>query len=189
MNIAGVLLAAGSSRRFGSDKRRHRLADGTPMALAAARRLAAACPDTVVVLRPQDGELAALLSADGFRCVACAQAELGMGHSLAAGVAACAGDEVDGWLVALADMPFIAPASYASVRALLAHGARIARPMFGERMGHPVGFCARYRSRLLALTGDAGGRAIIAEDPSALVVCRVDDPGVLQDIDEARLIE
>ncbi|HEX6736225.1 MAG TPA: nucleotidyltransferase family protein [Azonexus sp.] len=179
--IVGLLLAAGRSRRFGADKRWHRLAEGTPMALAAARRLLAACPETVAVVRPDDTELVALLTAAGLRCVPCAEADGGMGHSLAAGVAA-SGDTA-GWLVALADMPFIAPASYLAVLETLAGGARIARPTFEGRPGHPVGFSAAYRDALLQLTGDEGGKAIIAGDPGALRLCPVNDPGVLHDID------
>lgn len=179
--IAGLLLAAGSSRRFGADKRWHRLADGTPMALASARKLLAACPDSVAVVRADDTELAALLTAEGLRCVVAEQAGAGMGHSLAAGVAATAA--ASGWLVALADMPFIKAASYAAVLAALAGGARIARPLFDGRRGHPVGFAGVYRQELLALSGDEGGKAIIARDPTALCGCPVDDPGVLQDVD------
>lgn len=182
--VTGLLLAAGRSRRFGSDKRWHRLADGTPMVLQAARRLAVACPRMVVIVRPDDEELVALLATEGLRCVACVQAAAGMGHSLAAGVAATADGAAGGWLVALADMPFIAPASYAAVLSKLAQGARIARPTFDGQMGHPVGFAADYRTALLALRGDEGGKAIISGDPAALVICAVDDPGVLNYVDQ-----
>jgi molybdenum cofactor cytidylyltransferase len=168
--ITGLLLAAGSSRRFGADKRWHRLADGTPMAVASARRLLAACPHSIAVVRADDTALAELLTQEGLQCVVAERAGEGMGYSLAAGVAAtmdavtsnaakavsgaagadknardnatddAAGNAADiaadiaanpaagGWLVALADMPFIAPASYAAVLAALADGARIARP-------------------------------------------------------------
>lgn len=181
-NPTGLLLAAGSSRRFGADKRWHRLADGTPMALASARRLLAACPESIAVVRAGDGELIELLMAEGLHCVVAEQAGAGMGHSLAAGVAAAA-ESGGGWLVALADMPFIGAASYAAVLAALAQGARIARPVHEGRMGHPVGFAAVCRDALLALSGDEGGKAIIARDPAALYRCVVDDPGVLQDFD------
>ena len=179
--IVGILLAAGSSRRFGADKRLHPLADGTPMALASARHLAVACSRTVVVIRPDDTVLASLLAAEGLETVVCVAAEQGMGHSLSSGVAASA--DAAGWLIALADMPDILPASYHAVVHSLQDGAGMARPVFAGKMGHPVGFAAEHLSALLALTGDKGGKAILDADPAALVLCPVDDPGVLKDID------
>jgi len=179
--IVGILLAAGRSRRFGSDKRLQPLADGVPMALAAARNLAAACPRSIVVIRPDDTALASLMAETGLETVVCQAAEQGMGHSLAAGVAASA--DAAGWLVGLADMPYIQPASYRAVLDALQGGAALARPFHDGRPGHPVGFAAVHRSVLLALTGDQGGKAIIDADPAALVTCRVVDPGVLKDVD------
>ncbi|NTV71588.1 MAG: nucleotidyltransferase family protein [Azonexaceae bacterium] len=179
--IVGILLAAGSSRRFGADKRLHPLPDGTPMAIASARHLAAACSRTIVVIRPGDTTLASLLAAEGLETVICAAAEQGMGHSLSSGVAAS--PKAAGWLVALADMPYIQPVSYHAVVGALQGGARMARPAFHGKMGHPVGFSAAHLDALLALTGDQGGKSILEADPQALLLCPVDDPGVLKDVD------
>lgn len=179
--IAGILLAAGSSRRFGADKRLSQLEDGTPMVLASARNLAAICARTLVVIRPDDGEVALLLQEAGLETVVCAEAAQGMGRSLAYGVAAAA--DAPGWLIALADMPYIQPESYRSVLQALAQGARIARPVHDGRPGHPVGFAAECYAELVVLTGDRGGKSIIDADPVAAQACPVDDAGVLKDID------
>lgn len=185
--IVGILLAAGSSRRFGADKRLHPLADGTPMILASARRLAAVCSHTLVVIRPDDSALNRLLGADGLTSVVCEQAALGMGHSLSCGVAASA--DAEGWLLALADMPFIRPASYHAILTALDEGASIARPTYQGNLGHPVGFGAAHRFELLALTGDQGGKTILDAHADALRHCPVDDPGVTRDIDEQSPLE
>lgn len=184
--IVGILLAAGRSRRFGADKRLHPLADGTPMALASARHLAAVCSRSIVVIRPEDTALASLLAAEGLETVVCPAAEQGMGHSLSSGIAASA--DATGWLVALADMPYVQPASYRAVIGVLQDGASMARPVFDGKTGHPVGFAAQHLSALLALTGDQGGKAIVEADPAALVACPVDDPGVLKDVDQSSQI-
>ncbi|WP_374503404.1 NTP transferase domain-containing protein, partial [Zoogloea sp.] len=97
--IIGLLLAAGQGRRFGSDKLLHPLDDGTPMAVRAARSLKAACPRSIAVLRPEQTVLAGLLAEEGLQPVFSAAARGGMGHSLAAGVAAS--PAAGGWLVAL----------------------------------------------------------------------------------------
>jgi len=185
--IVGILLAAGSSQRFGADKRLHPLADGTPMALASARHLAAICSRTIVVLRPDDTALAGLMAAEDVETVVCEAAEQGMGHSLSCGVAACA--DAAGWLIALADMPYIQPATYHAVLHALQDGARVARPVFAGKVGHPVGFSAECLNELLALTGDQGGKAILNAHPGHLVACPVDDPGILKDIDQLSQID
>ena len=179
--IVGVLLAAGFSRRFGADKRWQPLADGTPLALASARKLRAACAEVVVVLRPEDAVLAEAVAALGCQPLPFAGVVEGMGSSLAAGVAASR--EAEGWLVALADMPAIAPATYALLVAGLRQGAPLIAPSHQGQRGHPVGFSRHWRDELLALHGDQGARSLLQTHAVALQRVAVDDPGILLDID------
>lgn len=179
--IVGILLAAGSGSRFGADKRWQPLADGTPLALAAAARLLAACGEVRAVVRPGDAALAARLEALGCGVVFCAEAASGMGHSLAAGVQAAAG--AAGWLVALADMPAIAPASYRAVLDALACDAAFAVPVHDGRRGHPVGFAGRKYVDLRRLSGDKGARELLRAQAAQVVEIPVDDPGILADVD------
>jgi molybdenum cofactor cytidylyltransferase len=46
-----------------------------------------------------------------------------------------------------------------------------------------VGFAARWRTELLALTGDRGARDVLAAHPDELVLLPTDDAGVLRDVD------
>ena len=179
--IVGLLLAAGQGRRFGSDKLLHPLDDGTPLAVASARKLKEACPRAIAVLRPEQTTLAALLLAEGLEVVICPEASAGMGHSLAAGVAASL--EAAGWLVALADMPFVQVATLRSVVDVLNAGAALAAPFFKGQRGHPVAFAARWRDQLLALTGDEGARAIVGNNRGLLSRIDTADAGVLRDVD------
>lgn len=176
-----MLLAGGQGRRFGSDKLLHPLADGTPVGVAAARVLAAACPRSVAVLRPEQDVLAGLLAAEGLVVVTCAASAEGMGHSLAAGVAAS--PEAAGWLVALADMPFLRVDSLLKILSALATGAPLVAPVHEGKRGHPVGFAARWRSDLLASTGDQGARELLTRHGALLQGVPVSDPGVVRDID------
>lgn len=177
----GLLLAAGSSSRFGADKRWHRLADGTPMALRSAAALLSACSRVIVVLRRDDDELAERCTAIGCEVVRNPLSAAGMGTSLACGVAASR--DAGGWLVALADMPFIQPDTYKAVIAALARGASIARPGYRGEAGHPVGFSAAWGAALAALAGDRGARDIIAAAGKACATIELEDRGVLQDVD------
>jgi molybdenum cofactor cytidylyltransferase len=179
--ITGVLLAAGSSARFGTNKLLVPLADGTPLGVAAARRLRAAVARCVAVVRPGDSELVSLLRAEQLQIVECARAQDGMGASLACGISACA--DADAWLIALADMPFVLPDTIARVAAALRAGATLAAPIFQGRRGHPVGFARRFAPSLLALSGDRGARILLAQYDAQLTRVACDDPGILRDVD------
>lgn len=177
----GILLAAGLSRRFGANKLLQPLADGVPMALAAARRLRVALPGVLAVVNPQDGKLAGLLERDGFAVTICPQAQDGMGASLAWGVNHTAA--ASAWIVALADMPLIQPATITRVAGAIADAGMLAAPVFEGRRGHPVGFGRGYFKELAQLTGDDGARAILCRHADVLVRVACDDPGTITDVD------
>jgi len=180
LNIVGLLLAAGSATRFGSDKLRHALPHGVAIAVQAARHLKSQVP-VVAVVRPGADELAQALQAEGCQVTICENAAEGMGASLACAVRAT--PQADAWLVALGDMPYVRPSSIAAVRAALEAGASLAAPYFHARRGHPVGIHARHKSQLIALAGDEGAKAVLAQHGAALLKIPVGDPGVIRDID------
>ena len=182
MKIVGLLLAAGSAKRFGSDKLLHPLLHGVPIAVQAARHLKKEIERVVAVVRPKSDDLAGLLRAESCEVVVCPNADEGMGASLACAVRAAGA--ADGYLVALADMPFVRPTSIAAVRDALAGGARIAAPYFRTRRGHPVGISGSFRTALEVLGGDEGARQLLAAHEAHLVKVSVGDPGVIRDIDE-----
>ena len=179
--VTGILLAAGRSRRFGADKLLHPLSDGTPMALAAAAHLQRALPDVLVVVADADSVVAELMRAEAIRVVVNPRAETGMGSSIAAGVGAA--PAAAGWLIALADMPFIQPDTIAAVAGSLDSEHVIGAPVYAGRRGHPVGFGSAYREALLGLAGDTGARGILEAHAERLRTVSTADPGVLCDID------
>jgi molybdenum cofactor cytidylyltransferase len=204
--VVGILLAAGRGVRFGGNKLLARLGaesratrpggdrsiaalapgaqpdlDGECIGTAACRHLLAALPSVIAVVRPDDVALAAALGASGARIVRCASADDGMGSSLACGVTAAS--NASGWVIALADMPWIRPETIVRVAAAVAEGAPVAAPFhLGER-GHPVGFGRICYAALATLAGDEGAKSIIAAHRDSLARIDVDDPGVLRDID------
>ena len=180
-DCCGILLAAGAARRFGSNKLLHPLAGDTPMALAALANLRSAVAHVVAVVRPGDAQLKHRLSEAGATVIECANAEEGMGASLACAVSATG--EVAGWIVALADMPYIRPDTIAKITAALAAGAAIVAPAYQGRRGHPVGISAAFRRQLESLRGDEGARSMLKLNSGQITLIEVDDPGVCRDID------
>jgi len=188
MRLTGILLAGGRGARFGGAKllaplpvASHGVGAGTAIGLASCLHLVAALPDVVAVVRPGDSILAAQLRAAGARVVECPRADEGMGASLACGIAAAR--DADGWVVALADMPWIAPATIALVADALAAGAGIAATSRIGVRGHPVGFAKAHYAALAALTGDQGAKAVLAAHRAAVQIIEVVDDGVLRDVD------
>jgi molybdenum cofactor cytidylyltransferase len=181
LNIVGLLLAAGSASRFGSDKLQHSLPHGVAIAVQAARHLKSQLPRVVAVVRPGSADFSENLSREGCEVVVCENAAEGMGASLAC--AARAAGPADGYLVALADMPFVRPSSIAAVREAVAGGAPLAAPFWRMRRGHPVGIAGQFFTELSNLHGDEGAKALLAANPRRLVKIPVGDPGVIRDID------
>lgn len=189
--IAAVVLAAGTSRRFGADKLLHSVKAGDGAMPLLARSLLLwleTFSQVTVVVRVDSDELRRQVEqalgpekAAGIRWCICPDAVLGMSASLAAGVAY--NRDADGWLIGLADMPHVPTAAIAAVRDAIVSGAPLAAPYCDGRRGHPVGFASRYRDELLALRGDAGARDILKRDAGNLLRIDTTDPGVFTDID------
>ena len=177
-----IVLAAGKGSRFlGTDhKLAQRLGSATVLSTTLRHAIATQLP-VVVVTTARFADLArrGIAARD---VVLLPEADtapaLGMGHSIAAGVAAR--PDAGGWLVLPADMPLIQPATILAVARELAHHAVVYAQHKGRR-GHPVGFATELYSELSTLTGDEGARRLVARYPA--VGLEVEDPGVLVDVD------
>ncbi len=180
--ITGVLLAAGTGSRFGSNKLLHPLPDSTPIAIAAARALLKGVDHGIAVLPVANPQLSDLLHAEGMEIIFCPDAADGMGKSLACGIAAS--QNSTGWIIALADMPYIQPETITNVAKFLRTGVPIAAPSYQGKRGHPVGFGREFYNELIQLTGDQGARQILHTHASRLQLIPCEDAGILADIDQ-----
>jgi molybdenum cofactor cytidylyltransferase len=178
--VVVVLLAAGLARRFGSDKLVSLLPDGRMVGAASLATCQAAWPNVLCVVRPGTAMVQVAESA-GVQPVECPEAIDGMGFSLAAGIRAASG--AAGWVIALADMPYVSAGTIRQVALAVAAGARIIAPTWAGERGHPVGFNAAFGPELVALSGDEGARTVVARHRGQLSLLPVDDPGILRDID------
>lgn len=196
--VIALVLAAGQGRRFGSDKRRALLADGTPLLVATLAQAQRCFAEVHVLLRAEDDPVA-LGVPPSVRIIRCLDADLGLGHSLAAGMGALAEHPAAAIAVLLADMPWIAAGT---LQLLIEHAEpqRIVFPCYQGQRGHPVLFGRAFWPQLQRLTGDAGAKALLAAQPQAIhtdvvnaasppgagaacMALAVDDPGVLRDVD------
>ena len=181
MTVVALVLAAGRSARFGGDKRRAALADGTSVLVQSVEHALAAFDEVRVVLRA--GERGQdLRLPTGCRVVHSPDAALGMGHSLAAGVASLADSAAQAVAILLGDMPWIAPATLRRL-AERASASTILSPHHEGQSGHPVLFGRAFWPALTCLSGDEGARSVVQAHRDRCVVLVVDDAGVLRDVD------
>ena len=156
---AGILLGAGQSSRFGSNKLLYPVIENTPMLLVSAAKLASVLPGSIAVINKELSPLTDQLEQAGIHVVVNEQAGLGMGSSIACGVRAS--EEASGWLIMLVDMPYIKTETIMLLANKLENGAGIVAPMFDGQRGHPVGFNQCYKQELLTLNRDRGARQVI----------------------------
>ncbi|WP_036302261.1 nucleotidyltransferase family protein [Methylotenera sp. L2L1] len=186
--MIGILLAAGYSRRFGnSDKLLQALPDGRLIALASAQNLIEAMPTSIAVVRAENTQLAELLLTTGFNVVACEEDKQEMADSLSTAIRFSFNFEAakEGFVIALADMPYIQSATISTVAKQLTNSTNqsIVIPTYKDQRGHPVGFAAKHRSDLEKLHGDEGARSIIKRYPDEVCMLPCEDAGILADID------
>jgi len=157
--IAGLLLAAGRSSRFGADKLCAKL-DGKAVIRWSAQALSPL--DTVyVVIPPGADAITQALSRLDVRFVVNLGRHEGMASSIRAGIAALS-DDVDAVVIALADQPLVSPNVVSALCNRWREGGVAAvAPEYRDGRGHPVLFGRECFAALEALRGDVGARSVL----------------------------
>lgn len=184
--VAGVLLAAGTSSRFGDENKLLATYDGEPLVRHAARTLVeAGLEPLVAVVGHQRDRVAAALDGLGFEIVDNPHYDDGQATSVRRGVEALSpdADTVDAVVFALGDMPAVAPASVRALVDAYRTGEWTAlAAAFGGQRGNPVLFGREHFGALTDVSGDTGGRRILQSGPRSALV-ETGDPGVRRDVD------
>jgi molybdenum cofactor cytidylyltransferase len=177
----GILLAAGQSSRFGGNKLLHHVTGDTPMLMVVARKLSSVLSDSVTVINRDLLPYKEQLEQFGMQVVVNEHTEMGIGSSIACGVRA--NPEASGWLICLADMPYLESETISLLASKLRNNTDIIAPVFNGRRGHPVVFGQTYGSELISLNEDTGARHLIEKYNERLKQVKTDDEGVIRDID------
>lgn len=157
--LAAIVLAAGSSRRFGAADKLLADLGGRPMIDHVLETITClGLSQLVVVTRGDFAGLARLQSDGRLTVIVNERADDGMSVSLAMGVAAL--KDCDGAFVVLADMPFL-PSELFHDMAECLDGQDVVVPFQAGQAGHPVLFGRACFGDLLKLKGDRGARGLI----------------------------
>lgn len=182
--VVGVLLAGGTSSRFGESNKLLADLDGEPLVRHAARTLLGAdLARVVAVLGHEAGAVRAALDGLDLRVVHNPDYGEGLSTSVARGVAAAGDAGADAAAFLPGDLPGVDPAT---IRLLVdAHRAGLATALAAAhdgRRGNPVLFDRAHFGALRSVEGDVGGRdVLLGAERGALV--ETGDPGVVADVD------
>lgn len=178
--VGAVLLASGAGRRFGSNKLLARVG-GVPLYRRAMAALSPAGFGRMAVCSPYP-EILSAGAAWGFLPLDNPGAAEGISAAIRLGVAAMAG--MDGALFAVCDQPFLTTESIKNLIFAFekSKDAICALSWRGQR-GSPAVFPAALFGELAALTGDAGGSAVIRRHPGRLRLVEALSPAELSDVD------
>jgi len=182
VRTAGIILAAGASRRMGRPKALLRY-QGSTFLDRLIGIFTPHCAELVVVLGRDARDIQAGVKSPGAaRFIINAQWELGQLSSLQCGLAALS--SVDTIFFTPVDCPAVELETPAALLASFEPGLRFVIPRFEGRHGHPVLFDATLTSEFLDLGPDAAARDVVHRHIASTRYVDVDDPGILRDIDE-----
>ena len=182
--LAGIVLAAGESRRMGQPKQLLPFGEGTILERVVDTLLTAGVGEVVVVLGHLADRVRAVLGDRPVRAVVNASYRQGMLSSVKCGVHAI-GAGYDAVLIALGDQPHIEGAVVSEVmRAYRAGDAGIVIPRYGEKKGHPIIInLQKYREAIANLPEDAGLNALMQEHADDVRLIDVATEDIIRDID------
>ena len=183
VKVKALVLAAGSSKRFGSRKLIAKLPGGETVLRRTLNRIKLALPNVTVI---SSIELYSSISLSDSEIEIFADSHKGMGASLSHGIKLS--QKSNACLVCLADMPFIQTSTYLEIASKLTKN-NIVVPVYKGKQGHPVGFGERFFRELASLSGDKGGRTLIDKYSDSTSYINVDDPTILYDIDTPEDLE
>lgn len=182
MKLAAVVLAAGSSSRFGRPKQLLEVGGESLVSRACRIALESECGPVLAVLGAHAGQVVERGLPPGVDVVINERWEEGMGGSIACGVAAAAREQPDAVVILLADQPGWDAGAIGAMRKRLVGDTTIVQCRQGGIAGPPVLFASEHFTELMGLGGDEGGRPVIERHRQA--VAEVDLPGERWDLDD-----
>lgn len=183
--IAGLVLAAGQSRRMGTLNKLLIKIDGKPMVRHVAEAVAGSqARPLIVVTGHQREQVEAALSGLDARFVHNPDYAQGLSTSVKCGLAALP-DTVDGAVICLGDMPLVTAATVDRLIGAFnpVEGRVICIPTRRGKRGNPILLGRRLFAALAGVSGDVGARDLIAGQPELVAEVEMESDGVLTDID------
>ena len=182
--ISGIILAAGESKRMGRPKQLLSFGSSTILEHVVENLLRSRIGELILVLGHESGAIKARFEGAPLKLIVNPDYRQGMSTSISCGIKEVSPD-TRAFLIALGDQPLVRSEVVDQlVSAFEEGGSGIILPSFGGLAGHPVIFDLKYRDALLSLTGDKGGKSIVAAHPEDVRQVEVETASVVYDIDK-----
>ena len=181
--IAAIVLAAGLSARMGRPKLTLPIAKKTVLEGVLDAFRSSKVDEIVVVLGADAAQIRRSVKFGDERIVINPDYRRGMSGSLKIGLSAVE-KQADAVIIALGDQPFLAPKTIDSiVDEYTASRAPVVVPVYHGRRGNPVLFDRSLFAQIKKIEGDRGAKSVVHGNEAGLRELRVEDRGVLMDID------
>lgn len=185
--IAGIVLAAGRSRRMGAPKPLLEVGGRSFLSRVIAALRSGGCEEIVVVVGPQEEPVARRIAQAarerGVRVMVNPLREAEQIDSLRIGLQGVH-PEAHAAVIMPVDFPRVAaPTVRALIEAFLARAAPIVLPTHEGRRGHPILFAREVFPELFADPLPEGARTVVHAHAADLEEVRVEDAGILVDVD------
>ena len=178
-DIIVIVMAAGQSSRFGSDKRVAKLGNGETLLSSTLRTIQKTFSNSRVVIKPEDNAQSLGLIPTNHIIIS-QRSHLGLGYSISdAFRQLCSDESVHHFRAAavwLADLP-------CNVLTKTATPDSIVQPLHQGNPGHPVVFGRKFWSELALLENDRGASPVIKKHSKRVIYVSLNDPGVCTDVD------
>ena len=183
MKICGIVLASGFSRRMGFNKLLMPINGRLMIQYTLDLLKKIDLYEKIIVTAYKEIEV--LSGQYGFKTITNVHPEDGQSVSMKLGIDAC--PECDGYIFFNGDMPYLEEdTANQIIKCFRLNPTGIIVPRYGERNGSPVLFAACFRTELMSIKGDVGGRAVIKKNICHVTFVDVKDKMQGHDIDDEK---
>ena len=185
--VAGIILAAGASRRMGSVNKLLASIAGKPLVRHAVESfVATSLSPIIVVVGYESDKVAAALEGLPVQLVFNPEHATGQGSSVRVGVEALDNNVTDA-MIGLGDMPLLPSTLLDSlIQTHIGHAGHVRNitiPVFEGQRGNPVLWGKTFFPELINLASDRGGRQLLNDHKAAQHLVTCDHSSVLRDVD------
>ena len=180
-NTCALVLAAGFSKRYGSDKR---FSGQELLILRTLKNICKTFDSIYLVHRYEDKKLISLLENINIALIQAPSIDISLGTSISVGIRQIKKSAImyESCAIFLADMPNIKKKTITALQNIQKKNL-IVRAKYENIVGHPVFFGNNFFEELCKIKNQEGANQVIKENKLSYKILNVDDIGVIEDID------